>query len=35
MTPSYGRKQRETKESVDEGEKEEWKSWLKTQHSEN
>ena len=29
----YGRKQR-TKELLDEGERE-WKSWLKTQHSEN
>ena len=30
----YGRKQR-TKENIDESEKGEWKSWLKTQHSEN
>ena len=29
------RKQRGTKESLDEGERGEWKSWLKTQHSEN
>ena len=31
----YGRKQRGTKEPLDESEKEEWKSWLKTQLSEN
>ena len=30
----YGRKQR-TKEPLDESERGEWKSWLKTQHSEN
>ena len=30
-----GRKQRETKEPLVEGEKREWQSWLKTQHSEN
>ena len=30
---NYGRKQRETKESLDESERGEWKSWLKTQHS--
>ena len=30
----YGRKQR-TKEPLDESEREEWKSWLKAQHSEN
>ena len=29
----YGRKQRETKEPHDEGERREWKSWLETQHS--
>ena len=29
----YGRKQRGTKEPLDEGERGEWKSWLKTQHS--
>ena len=34
MTPPYGRKQR-TKEPLEEGERREWKSWLKTQHSEN
>ena len=32
---SYGIKWRATKESLDEGEKGEWKSWLKTQHSKN
>ena len=31
----YGRKQRRTKEPLEEIEREEWKSWLKTQHSEN
>ena len=31
----YGRKQRRTTEPLDESEREEWKSWLKTQHSEN
>ena len=35
MIPPYGRKQRWTKEPLDENEREEWKSWLKTQHSEN
>ena len=30
----HGRKQR-TKEPLDERERGEWKSWLKTQHSEN
>ena len=30
----YGRK-RKTKEPPDESERGEWKSWLKTQHSEN
>ena len=30
-----GRKQRGSKESFDEGERGEWKSWLKTQHSKN
>ena len=29
MTPPYGRKWRRTKEPLDEGEKVEWKSWLK------
>ena len=31
----YGRKWRGTKEPLDESEREEWKSWLKTQHSRN
>ena len=31
----YGRKWRGTEEPLDEGEMGEWKSWLKTQHSEN
>ena len=31
----FGRKWRRTKEPLDESEREEWKSWLKTQHSEN
>ena len=31
----YGRKQRRTKELLDESEIEERKSWLKTQRSEN
>ena len=31
----YGRRRRGTKESLDEGERGEWKSWLKAQHSEN
>ena len=35
MTLPYGRKQRRTKEPLDESERGEWKSWLKTQHSEN
>ena len=30
---SNGRRWKETKEPLDEGEREEWKSWLKTQHS--
>ena len=30
-----GRKQRGTKEPLDEGERGEWTSWLKTQHSKN
>ena len=34
-TPPYGRKWRGTKEPLDESEREEWKSWLKAQHSEN
>ena len=31
----YGREWRETKEPLDWGERGEWKSWLKTQHSKN
>ena len=31
----YGRNWRRTKEPLDERERGEWKSWLKTQHSEN
>ena len=31
----YGRKWRRTKEPLDESERGEWKSWLKTQHSRN
>ena len=34
MTPPYGRKWR-TKEPLDESERREWKSWLKTQHSKH
>ena len=32
---AYGRKQRGTKEPLDDSERGEWKSWFKTQHSEN
>ena len=32
---TYGKKQRWSKEPIDEGERGEWKSWLKTQHSKN
>ena len=35
MTPSYARKWRGTKEPLDESERGEWISWLRTQHSEN
>ena len=35
MNHAYGRKQRGTKEPLDESERREWKSWLKTQHSKN
>ena len=35
MIPPYGRKQRRTKEPLNESERGEWKSWLKTEHSEN
>ena len=31
----YARKRRRTKEPLDKGERREWKSWLKTQHSKN
>ena len=33
MTQPLGQKQRETKEPLDEGERGEWKHWLKIQHS--
>ena len=35
MTHPYGRKWRRTKEPLDESNRGEWKSWLKTQHSKN
>ena len=35
MKPPYGRKQGRTKESLDKSERGEWKTWVKTQHSEN
>ena len=35
MTTPLWQKQRRTKEPLDESERGEWKSWLKTQHSEN
>jgi len=35
MTLPYGRKWRGTKEPLDEGEREEWKIWLKAQYSKN
>ena len=35
MTPQLWQKRGRTKEPLDESEREEWKSWLKTQHSEN
>ena len=34
-TPLLRQEARETKEPLDKGEKREWKSWLKTQHSKN
>ena len=34
-TTLLAEKQRRTKEPLDESEREEWKSWLKAQHSEN
>ena len=33
VIPLYGRKQKGTKEPLNKGERGEWKSWLKTQHS--
>ena len=33
MTPPFHKKQRGTKEPLDESERGEWKSWLTTQHS--
>ena len=35
LDTNLGRKWRRTKELLDEGERGEWKSWLKAQHSEN
>ena len=35
MTPPLWQKWRRTKEPLDESERGEWKSWFKTQHSEN
>ena len=35
MTPSLWQKARGTKTLLDESERGEWKSWLKTQHSKN
>ena len=35
MTSPYGRKWRVTKKPLDESKREEWKSWLKAQHSGN
>ena len=35
MTPHLWQKWRETRELLDESERGDWKSWLKTQHSEN
>ena len=35
MTPPCGRQPQGTKEPLDEGERGQWKSWLKTQHSKN
>ena len=32
---ALGRKQRGTEEPLDEGERREWKNWLKSQHSKN
>ena len=35
MTPHLWQKVKRSKEPLDESERREWKSWLKTQHSEN
>ena len=35
MTPLLWQRRRGAKQPLDEGERGEWKSWLKTQHSEN
>ena len=35
MTPFLGRKWRRTKKPLNESERGQWKSWLKTQHSDN
>ena len=35
MIPPLGRKRRGTEEPLDDSERGEWKSWLKTQHSES
>ena len=35
MTPPLWKKWRKSKQPLDESERGEWKSWLKTQHSEN
>ena len=35
MTPPLWQKVKKNKEPLDESERGEWKSWLKTQHSEN
>ena len=35
MTPPLEQKAKKNKELLDESERREWKSWLKTQHSEN
>ena len=35
MTPPFWQKWRRTKEPLDESERGEWKTWFKTQHSEN
>ena len=35
MTPPLQQKAKRTKEPLDEGERGEWKTWLKAQHSEN